>query len=37
MTAGRVPRFLAEHLQGDRPVADFALVDNGRKPPPSGP
>ena len=37
MTAERVPRLLEEHLQGDRRIADFAPVDNGRKPKPSGP
>ncbi|HEY8208626.1 MAG TPA: (2Fe-2S) ferredoxin domain-containing protein [Myxococcaceae bacterium] len=34
MTAERVPRLVEEHLQGDREIADYAPVDNGRQPPP---
>jgi (2Fe-2S) ferredoxin len=35
MTPERVPRLVEEHLQGDREIADYAPVDNGRQPPPT--
>ena len=36
MTAERVPRLVAEHLERDQSIADYAPVDNGRQPPSTG-